>query len=80
MRLDSIEAPFTKEQVDNLNEFQNNGQFHSFTCCSPENTSKCERTSGKSEGVLTATEQGWICPCGEYKQNWAHSFMSEKTN
>ena len=47
-----ILAPFTKEQVKNLNEFQTNGRFHEFTCCSPENISECERINKTSEGSI----------------------------
>jgi len=25
---------------------------------------------------LIATENGWICPVCDYKQNWPHSFMA----
>jgi hypothetical protein len=68
--------PFTKEEVDNLNRFQRSGMFHPFTCdrASP----KCE-TKGepRRDGVLLATPDGWICPCGEYKQDWAHDFMTK---
>lgn len=28
--------------------------------------------------ALIATKDGWICPVCNYKQNWAHRFMSEK--
>ena len=27
---------------------------------------------------LIATKDGWICPVCDYKQYWAHKFMSEK--
>jgi hypothetical protein len=32
--------------------------------------------SDKSE-TLRATTDGWNCPCGQYTQDWAHSFMGE---
>lgn len=31
-----------------------------------------------NEGILIATKEGWVCPCGYYKQDWAHTFMAEK--
>ena len=72
-----ITAPFTDEQVDALNKYQQSGLFHPFTCCSPEKIKECTRASGESEGLLIATNEGWICPCGKYKQDWAHSFMTD---
>lgn len=29
---------------------------------------------------LIATNNGWICPVCDYKQNWAHDFMAKKQN
>lgn len=62
-----IKAPWTDEQVEKLNDFQTCGRVHPFTC--PGN-SRCPQLK------LTATNEGWVCACGEYKQNWAHSFMA----
>lgn len=79
-----IQAPFTLEQVEKLNAFQESNTFHPFTCCSPDNIKECFRRNktGKSykdnTGILTATLEGWICPCGKYKQDWAHAFMLEE--
>ncbi len=89
-----IEAPFTKEQVIKLNEYQNGGgkwvgynRMHPFTCCSPDHIEECQRkdkhypdgriSKGINEGILIATIDGWVCPCGKYKQLWAHDFMAE---
>ena len=36
-----------------------------------------EYVRGTSDGLLLATNEGWICPCGKYKQDWAHEFMIE---
>ena len=74
--MEKINSPFSKDQVENLNHFQMSGIHHPFTCCSAGSEQNCERRNGTGEGILKATEQGWICPCGEYKQNWAHSFMT----
>ena len=123
-----IKAPFTEEQVKNLNEYQKSDTSHPFTCCGERNPS-CKRrlSSGRyekqqeylkkdiewlkqevrnlnepyykveelvdwqlanilsaidipytdeNEGILIASTQGWVCPCGEYKQDWAHDFMA----
>ena len=63
---DTIHAPFTPEQVAALNEYQEGGYMHPFTC----GTDKCRET-------LVATEAGWVCPACDYTQNWAHSFMGD---
>ena len=79
--MNSIKAPFTKEQVEKLNNYQKSGRFHPFTCCSPENIPECMRRNktGKTyednDGLLLATEQGWVCPCGKYTQDWVHAIM-----
>ena len=58
-------ALWTDEQVKNLNEYQEAGYMHPFTCGTP-----------KCSADLVATPDGWVCPngCG-YTQNWAHDFM-----
>ena len=59
-----MKAPFTPEQVVLLNQFQNLGTVHPFTCKCGEN--------------LIATENGWICDKCDYTQDWAHDFMADK--
>lgn len=66
-----INAPFSAYEVEKLNKYQQNPKYHPFTCSSSDR-SKCLH-----EGKLEATVDGWVCPCGEYKQNWAHKFMIE---
>ena len=55
-----------KEQIDKLNEFQESGRFHPLTCCSYDG---CDR-SKNDWGVLVATEEKWVCPCGRYSQEY----------
>lgn len=81
-RNEVIKAPFSEEQVIKLNEYQKSEKGHPFTCCSPSDITDCKRkndnpedTYEEREGILIATKEGWICPCGKYKQNWAHPFM-----
>ena len=69
---DSRKAPWTEEEVDNLRKFQSLEWVHPFTCCGHKN---CERTEREDQGVLIPTAEGWVCPCGKYKQDWAHSHM-----
>lgn len=80
-----ITAPFTDEQVDALHEWQagmvkidlpDGGMIiqpiHPFTCCSHND---CKRLEQPNEGALIPTNDGWVCPCGKYKQDWCHDFM-----
>ena len=83
--MDKIKAPFTNEQVNNLNEYQSLGIGHPFTCGGQptEFTDESGTFTEKSrencpnEGTLIATNDGWVCPCGKYKQDWAHKFMTD---
>ena len=59
-----ITAPFSRDQVKSLNEFQQSDLFHGFTC------------PNHSTNKLIATPEGWICPQIDYKQLWAHDFMA----
>lgn len=67
-----LKAPWTQEQVDALNRFQESGQFHPFTCGSGN---RCDDKHLDGEGRLVATVDGWVCPYCDYKQDWAHEFM-----
>lgn len=49
------------------NKFQKSGQFHPLTCMSFDG---CERDKQSNYGTLIATKDGWVCPCGKYKQNF----------
>jgi len=72
--MDKITAPFSDDQVNALNAFQAAGFVHPFTCCSHEG---CDRQKQENEGTLIATTNGWVCPCGKYTQDWAHSSMAD---
>ncbi|MFZ3592279.1 hypothetical protein [Streptomyces sp. BH104] len=67
---ETIRAPWTSEQVDALNGFQQTGGMHPFTCGTEHHV---------QSPVLDATHSGWICPdpsC-DYTQDWAHAFMAD---
>lgn len=70
-----IKAPFTPEQVAALNQFQRLDWIHPFTCGSGNRTD-ADHLDG--EGVLVATEAGWICPYCDYTQVWAHAMMADE--
>jgi hypothetical protein len=59
------EAPWTDEQVANLNRWQKEGYVHEYTC------PRAHRPY--SSRVLIARNDGWHCPSCDYTQTWAHS-------
>jgi hypothetical protein len=61
-------APWTDEEVKRLNAYQKAAHLHPFTC--PGDKADCEK-----HRELIATSDGWVCACGEYKQEWAHADM-----
>ncbi len=68
-----IEAPWTPEQVDALNAFQQHGGIHPFTCGRREHHEW-------DEGVLIAQRNGWRCPVEgcSYYQGWALGYMADR--
>lgn len=66
----SVYAPWSPNEVAALNDYQQAGWFHPFTCGIRD-----EHPS--DEGILVATENGWVCPVEscDYTQTWAHAFM-----
>ena len=78
--MNKIQAPFSDEQIKNLNKFQDLGQMHPFTCGgnrTDDAHKKYAEIHGGDYGQLIATKEGWICPVCDYKQNWAHDFMAQ---
>lgn len=69
-----IKAPFTPEQIEKLNHWQQSRVMHPFTCGSGHRT---DAQHADGEGVLVATAAGWKCPYCDYTQDWAHDFMVE---
>jgi hypothetical protein len=70
MDLPRIHAPWDRDTVRRLNQYQTSGTFHPFTCINRPHF-------GDSEAVLVATSDGWICLECDYTQNWAHAFMAD---
>jgi hypothetical protein len=68
-----IKAPFTPNQVEALNRFQQRRDIHPFTCPGIDDVPECH----VENRTLIATPDGWICSCGKYHQDWAHAFMIE---
>jgi len=65
-----IRPPWTAEQVLALNRWQASNDVHPFTC-----GNKNADVEHKNDGVLVATEHGWVCQDCGYTQDWAHVFM-----
>lgn len=68
-------APWTPERVEYLNKLQDSGIVHPYTC--NREPAECEvkhraPEEHSKDGILIATTDGWVCPCGKYKQDWAH--------
>lgn len=53
-------APWSEGVVKALNQYQNAGRMHPYTC------------GNNSSHILTATKVGWVCPYDDYRQDWAH--------
>jgi len=62
-----VKAPWTREQVESLLRWQNEDQFHPYTCPEPQHI---------GEALLVPTRAGWFCGSGlcNYTQDWAHDF------
>ena len=72
-----VKTPWTEEQVKALNEYQNNGWMHPYTCGNNRSDKKhkaYQEKHGGDFGQLVATVDGWVCPVCGYKQDWFNSF------
>jgi hypothetical protein len=63
------DAPWTKDEVISLMDFQEAGHFHEFTCVRRDDGNHA------GSGALVPTVRGWICQFCDYTQDWAHDFM-----
>ncbi len=61
---------FTPDEVKSLNAFQRSWVRHPFTCVNGRDARHFD-----GEGVLLATERGWVCLYCDYTQDWAYGFM-----
>jgi hypothetical protein len=64
--------PWDEETLKNLNDYQQSGVMHPFTC---------RINSNHGLGYLWATPHGWVCTdltlkC-DYVQHWAHSWIAD---
>ena len=66
-----LKAPWTTEQVDQLNINQGDSSLHPYTCGNKA------VYHNRLESALLATETGWAClGCG-YIQDWCHAFSAK---
>lgn len=68
-----LHAPFTPEQVQSLNDFQNEAPLHPFTC---NGGHLPKEHVHDHEVVLIAHEDGWHCPECDYVQDWCWPFQA----
>jgi hypothetical protein len=61
-----IKAPFTQDQVNHINEFQESNIVHPFTC-------------GNDGSILFAHCAGLECSSCDYTQDWVHEGMADGT-
>ena len=64
LMLDVWRAPWTDEQIELLQSWQDSEVVHPYTCgnCDPPL---------RDEEPLVPTPQGWVCPHCDYTQDWA---------
>jgi len=65
--VDRVKAPFTDEQVDAINQWQNTSTVHPLTCGSGN---RKDEKHLDGEGILVASKDGLVCPYCDYKQDW----------
>lgn len=64
-----IEAPFTLEQVQSINDYQSAGCFHPMTCASDDEAG--------CHGHLVADTDGLKCFDCSARQTWVHAWMAD---
>ena len=62
-------APWTDQEVNNINDFQRSNWFHGFTCPSLAHTSHVDLIAGND--ALHCSD-----PHCDYTQTWVHEFMA----
>ncbi|MFF3998584.1 hypothetical protein ACFYX8_35410 [Streptomyces cyaneofuscatus] len=69
---DTITAPWSSEQVAALEQFQTSSGMHPFTCGGDRHS---------LPPSLVPSHSGWYCPdpACDYRQDWAHAFMTDPT-
>jgi hypothetical protein len=63
--------------IEQFNKHQNSGKFHPYTCDrqSKDCEVKINPRDYTKDGVLIATADGLVCPCGKYTQKFEESMI-----
>jgi hypothetical protein len=75
-------APWTPDQVGNINAYQLSGVAHPFTCGRDDCLYGDAVVGGHNRAgrtVLLATMDGWECPACGWTQDWALTFMADRS-
>lgn len=67
---DNSKGLWSDEKVDLLKYRQEKAEFHPYTC--DRSSVNCQVKFNEGDGVLIPTNEGWVCPCGNYRQFWSH--------
>ena len=68
--IDNSKGMWSDEKVNQLNEGQKDTSRHPYTC--DRSSVSCQVRVNDGDGVLIATNGGWVCPCGNYRQFWSY--------
>lgn len=68
------------EEVNKINTQQRAWKVHPYTCGGSGTIPECKRAKREgdeyeSDGVLIATQTGWVCPCGKERQDYVGSIL-----
>lgn len=63
-----LHAPWSAEVITALRQHQADPQRHPYTCPGGD---QCP--AADAQRALIPTTYGWVCVCGRYGQDWAHS-------
>ena len=73
-----VTAPFTPEQIEQLQRWQASTRVHPFTCVANGVSGSVKHSDAR---ILVPTEDGMVCPfeaCG-YTQIWVRRYMVDGT-
>ena len=66
------------EEEQKIREAISHVAYHPYTCCGSDNEGNHCNRSKHDDGILIATRDGWVCPCGKYTQDLAYPLIYEK--
>ena len=80
--MEYVQAPFSQEQIDKINKYQESGQSNVLTCIGKIHIPKKgilerNRELCDNNGILVADKEGLVCPCGNCTEEWVYKYMTE---